>query len=141
MSKAAQIPFPEDAQWQNAGMRGNVRLIRLTAPLIRITSAGIDVIPAGFVSDGCSLPQFSYSLLGHPFGGWLEDAIGHDWDYSVHGRRTRKLADQLFRETLWNRKFPLWKISAIYSALRLGGGKHFKGGRCNFELNCEPGPL
>jgi hypothetical protein len=119
-------PFPKEAKFKNAGMRDGQRLIVLTAPLTRITSAGTDVIPAGFISDGCSLPQFSYSLLGHPFGGWLEDAIGHDWDYSVNGRRTRKLADQLFRETLWNRGFAAWKIASIYSALRVGGWKAFK---------------
>jgi len=120
-------PFPLDAEFENAGMRGSQRLIRLTAPLIRITSAGTDIIPAGFISDGCSLPQFSYSLLGHPFGGWLEDAIAHDWDYSPNGRRPRQLADQLFRETLRARGFPRWKIASIYSALRVGGWKHFNG--------------
>ena len=120
-------PFPEEIQYGNAGMRGEERLIVLTAPLKRITSFGVDIISKGFISDGCSIPAFAYSLVGHPFSRWLEDAVAHDWDYSVNGTKTRKQADKLLAETMRARGFPTWKVIAFHAAVRIGGGKHFKG--------------
>ena len=46
-------------------------------------------VPAGFVSDGASVPRFFWRVVGHPFE---TDAIGpsvkHDWHYSALAERS-----------------------------------------------------
>jgi hypothetical protein len=120
-------PFPDKLHFDNAGMVGGRRCIVVTKPFRRVTSRGIEVIPAGTISNGASIPQAAMSIIGHPLEDFLEDAICHDFDYSCHGTKSRKLADELLRETMWNRNFPLWKIAAFFAAVRLFGWRHFKG--------------
>ena len=123
---SAGNPFPAPVQFGNAGLILGRRNIITTAPFTRITSHGIETIPAGFISDGASIPQLAHSIIGHPFDVFLEDAVWHDYDYSSAGNKPRRLADRLFKETMWNRPIPRWKIHAIYASVHLFGGQHFK---------------
>lgn len=120
-------PFPEPLHFDNAGFENGRRLIVVTRPHLRITSRGVDIVPAGFISDGASLPAFLHSLAGHPFAEFLEDAVHHDRDYSSESQVSRLIADQLFRETMWNRPIPRWKIPAFYTGLRLFGARNYQG--------------
>lgn len=59
-------------------------------------------IPAGFVTDGASLPRFFWRLLGAPVEAKTIGAfIEHDWDYQT-GRISRKAADDKLYYNLRN---------------------------------------
>ena len=120
-------PFPDALHFDNAGMIAGRRCIITTAPFRRISSYGVETLKAGFICDGASIPALAQSIIGHPFDRFLEDAVWHDFDYSHQGTKSRQLADILLRETMWNRNLPLWQISAFYAAVRVAGGKHYRG--------------
>lgn len=122
-------PFPDKLHFDNAGMIGGKRHVILTADFLCITSLGRIVVPRHTLIDGASIPRMAYSLIGHPFDAYLEDCVLHDFLYSEQNRDyTRAEADHLLRETMWNRDIPRWKIAAMWSAVRVGGWRSFKGG-------------
>ena len=121
-------PFPEPLHFDNAGMIAGRRHVILTADFPCVTSLGRITVPRHTMIDGASIPQIAFSLIGHPFDAFLEDCVLHDFLYSKANREyTRSEADHLLRETMWNRKIPRWKIAAIWSAVRIGGWRSFKG--------------
>ena len=101
------------------GRRGTVAVLQEdiaydAGPLGRI------VVPAGFESDGCSLPRFFWRMIGHPFDmAYLREAILHDWLYRYQPC-DRRTADKIFREAMVGRIGPLRRW-AIYWGLRIGG--------------------
>ncbi len=111
----------EIAQWQRIPCeliltrRGT--LIRLLEPLVYDDGF---VVPAGFVSDGCSMPRLLWSALGHPFfHRFLREAIRHDYLYKTQ-ITTRLEADRWFRAALAK---PWLRIRRhlIYIGVRAGG--------------------
>lgn len=121
-------PFPNDIDCKVAGMIGGKRHVILLMPFRCITSLGVIVVPAGTICDGASIPRIAWPIIGHPFDEYLEDAVLHDYLYSAANTEfSRMEADHLFRETMWNRNIPRWKIAAMWSAVRLGGWRAFKG--------------
>jgi hypothetical protein len=65
-----------------------------------LTSMGYVTVPAGFESDGCSMPRFFWRVFGHPFSmAFLREAILHDWLYREQPC-DRLAADRIFREEL-----------------------------------------
>lgn len=92
-------------------------LIKLRRPLVY--SDGY-VVPAGFVSDGCSMPRLLWSALGHPF--WhrfLREAIRHDHMYKMQTVSRRK-ADLWFFRAL-DKPWLRLRRYLIYWGVRLGG--------------------
>lgn len=90
-----------------------------------------DEVPAGFVSDGCSLPRFFWRLVGHPFDmRYLREAIWHDWMYWER-KCSRLMADAVFNEALLRRNaVSEIKIEAITITLRrLGWYAWWQNGR------------
>ncbi len=121
--------FPSPAQWERADfVKGNL-WIKLTKDFIAVTSLGIITVPKDFWSDGASVPQFAWSIVGHPFSGYLDAAIVHDFLYSKASddlKFTRRQADFIMRELMWNLKFSAFKVASFYLALRVGGGFAYK---------------
>lgn len=83
-------------------------------------------IPAGFVSDGMSIPRC--------FWGWLSPQLDfttllpsviHDWLYSEHVC-TREEADQWYRDALIDNGFSRGKACLIYAGLRCFGRSHWQ---------------
>lgn len=121
-------PFPQEAHFDNAGMHNGRRRIMLTRNLVAITSFGIITIPRGFISDGGSIPKLAYSIVGTGLDDALEDFILHDYLYSsLNDEYSRGEADFLLGETTWNRGINPFKRHAFLVAVKLFGGKHFKG--------------
>lgn len=64
------------------------------------------LIPAGFVTEGASIPKWLWSLVGSPFAGdYIEGAIIHDYLYWLaltkkQPKGTRKEADGIFLQTM-----------------------------------------
>ena len=71
------IYFPDELQFRDAGMRGASRIFRLTAPFSYISSRGVVTVPAGFDTDGASVPRVFWSVLD-PFGPYFKAAVIHD---------------------------------------------------------------
>lgn len=120
-------PFPHELHFDNAGMRNGRRCIILTKPFSAITSLGVIKVPAGFVSDGASIPKPAWGIIGSPFDEFLEEAVIHDMLYSpLNHDYSREEADYILKELMWNCGVSKWKIAAFHIALRLFGGPNFK---------------
>ena len=96
------------------------QLIVLAEPLIYMdVNRNRAEIPAGFVSDGASVPP-PVSLIYPPFGEYLADAIAHDWRYWLQ-MTGRKVADRLFYEAMLENDVPPLRARLIYAGARIGG--------------------
>lgn len=83
-------------------------------------------VPAGFKTDGASIPRFLWRLCGHP----LETrrfpiAVLHDWLYEVDQGLTRQQVDEIYRDGLVSLDFSKWAANAEYYAIRLFGGSRW----------------
>ncbi len=83
-------------------------------------------IPAGFTSDGASVPRFLWRLFP-PFGKYLEAAVVHDW-FCVLGHAGKSPIDSVaaakaFKEAMIVCKVPMWKVHLMYLGVRIGGPK------------------
>lgn len=83
------------------------------------------VVPAGFTSNGCSVPRFLWSLLSPAIDNTtIKASCVHDWLYENHVC-TRKEADQWYRDDLKANGYPTWKANLVYVGVRVGGGSHW----------------
>lgn len=82
-------------------------------------------IPAGFATDGASIPRFLWRVMGHPFeSDYIEVFVEHDYDYAT-GRVSRAEADQKMLDGLKAKGMGYLKRYTIYWAVRLFGGLHY----------------
>lgn len=82
-------------------------------------------IPAGFITDGASIPRFFWRFIGHPFEGeYIDVYVEHDHDYAV-GKISRKKADQKLLDGLKAKRAGYCKRYAIYWAVRIFGARHY----------------
>ena len=83
-------------------------------------------VPAGFVTDGASIPRFLWRLCGHP----LETrrfpiAVLHDWLYEADLGLTRQQVDEIYRDGLLSLGYGKWTAATEYYAIRLFGGSRW----------------
>lgn len=83
--------------------------------------AGLIEVPAGFVTDLCSQPQATMSLLGECA---QQPSVPHDYAYSTHCM-TRALADKMLYEACLLTGVSSWRAKLIYWGVRIGGGSHW----------------
>lgn len=97
----------------------------LIAPLSYRTKTGhLITVPAGFVTDLASIPQFAWSLGFAPDGPWAKAAVIHDYLYSTKGQGgvyTRAQADSILDEAMADLGVPGWRRAIIWAAVRVGG--------------------
>lgn len=90
-----------------------------------IVCADYKDIPAGFVTDGASIPRFLWRVFGHPFeSDYIEVYTEHDHDYAV-GKIPRAEADQKMLDGLKAKGMGYLKRYTIYWAVHLFGGSHY----------------
>lgn len=121
--------YKAPCKWENDGLINGNRWIRITENFSAVTSLGFVVVPEDFKSDGASIPQFAWSIVGHPFSGYLEAAVVHDYLYAKQSddlKINRKQADKILRELMWNMGYSAPKVAAFYMAVRMGGWASFK---------------
>lgn len=102
---------------------------RAGRPLYRLLSrfrcqsqaAGIIDVPAGYVTDLASFPQWTLSLLGDIA---QAPSVPHDYAYSTHCI-DREQADAMLYQACMATGIPRWKAAAIYLAARLFGASHW----------------
>lgn len=121
--------FPDELILRDAGMRGGSRMFRLGSWYRVLTSLGAVTIPAGFLTDGASIPQVFWNILA-PFGEYFPAALLHDYLYSQastgHFNTTRKQADALFLEAMFNLGVPWHTRHTIHAAVRAFGWRSYK---------------
>jgi hypothetical protein len=99
-----------------------VELILLLKPFGYTDSNGVDWnVPEGFISDGASIPEWLWLVLGGPFSGPYRDAaVIHDYYCS---QRTRKWEDvhKVFLEAALSRGTAEDLAKTLYAGVLLGG--------------------
>jgi hypothetical protein len=119
--------FPDPIDLRDHGLRGDTRLFRLLSPFTYISSYGIITVPAGFITDGASIPRLFWTAL-MPFGPYFAAAIIHDYLYSAFNIRfNREQSDLIFKEAMFNLGLDWPRREAIYRAVQIFGGRSFKG--------------
>lgn len=91
---------------------------RLLRDVVVLVDGRPILIPAGFVTDGASIPRGLWNLLP-PFGKYTKAAILHDWLYQF-GEFTRSQADFIFLEAMKTLGVALWKRQIMYAGVRVG---------------------
>jgi len=96
----------------------------LAAPVsfvVESLDAKITVLP-GFVWDGASVPRFFWRLVGAPMNGkYVPAALLHDVLYAAE-MFPREKCDAVFLEFMAQLGVAWWRRTAMYLAVRLGGG-------------------
>lgn len=83
--------------------------------------AGLVDVPAGFITDLASVPQWALALIGETA---QEPSLPHDFAYSKGGM-SRATADKMLYEACIATGVPKWKAWIIYAGVRVGGGSHY----------------
>ena len=121
--------FPDTAQFSDAGMSGDSRIFRLTAPFRYLSSIGIITVPAGFLTDGASVPRIFWNIFS-PFGSCFPAALIHDYLYSKASSPEwvidRDMVDGIFLAAMKDVGVGWLTRHVIYRAVRLGGWVSYK---------------
>lgn len=85
-------------------------------------------VPAGFVSDGASVPEFLWDTVSPAIDPrTLDGALAHDYLYRTsHYDFTRKEADDLFYDLIRAHGLGFWRSQKAYWGVRLFGGNAWK---------------
>jgi len=123
------LHFPDELEIRDGGFIGGTRWFVLSHYYRCITSHGTVTIPTGFRTDGASIPKAFHNIIG-PLGSYFPAAIFHDWAYTRSSNgyfpADRKIADDVFKELMFNVGIPWLTREAIYRAVRLFGGRSYK---------------
>ncbi len=93
------------------------------------------VVPAGFVSDGASIPKTFWTIIGSPWSGKHgKAAVIHDFLYDRQPF-TRKKSDGIFIEAMKVLKVNWVKRRLMWFAVRVGGWRPWN--KHKEELNQE----
>lgn len=95
MTPGPFINFLTDPTIQRAG-RGQFTLV---TPLVVLDDRGIrHAVPAGFTTDGATIPPFCWPIVGHPYSGSsLRAAIWHDAMCRTESRERRMSSSHVHR--------------------------------------------
>ena len=97
--------------------------------LVRLTESYTNykhTVPAGYISDGSSIPRIFWVSIGSPFLPEFRAAsIIHDFLYSG-GIGDRKKADKIYRYILKENSVVWWRRNIQYIILRMFGWITFK---------------
>ena len=87
-------------------------------------------VPAGFSSDGASVPRFFWRLVFPPGDQKaLRAAFVHDWIYRTHPDGwSREAADMLFLKLLISDWMPKYRAVLAWLGVRIFGGAAWKAG-------------
>lgn len=127
MAKRFSILIPVRINWQaDYNAAGDLVCIVNYDTYLDIYGLPGQMLPAGFRSDGMSVPRFFWRWLTPKIEGHsISPGIVHDWLYTSHVL-TRKEADQWLKEALIKNGMAWHKAAAIYIAVRLFGASHWE---------------
>lgn len=99
---------------------------QLLAPLVYEHGDTVFMVPAGFLTNGPSIPRAFY-VSTPPVGEYDKAGVLHDWLYSADTPVDRKTADGIFREAMKVCGVGFYTRNKMYLAVRLFGRRHYKG--------------
>ena len=121
---------PVRTEWLPDG----VRMIVLTSMTYTDPSGRKWEVPAGFVTDGASIPREFWSLIGSPYTGeYRVAAVFHDAAYATLGV-TREDADGMLRHACLELGCSVWLADTIYAGVRAGGELSYVGDQRNVSV-------
>ena len=95
------------------------RQFKLLEPFAYINSPVKIVVPAGFITDGASIPKAVWSIVGSPWTGkYVYATIPHDWGYTTQ-TMTRREVDDIFNEGMRILGVSWWKRKLMYRCVRM----------------------
>jgi hypothetical protein len=99
-----------------------VELILLLKPFGYTDSTGVDwEVPEGFISDGASIPEWLWVMIGGPFSGPYRDAaVIHDY-FCVQKSRRWEDVHKVFLEAALNRGTAESLAKTLYAGVLYGG--------------------
>lgn len=119
--------FMDNLHLEDAGMRHGTRIFRLTHRFRYASALGLVEVPAGTETDGASVPRVFWTVF-EPFGEYFPAAVIHDFLYTPANRHfDRWESDIIFKEAMFNLGVPWQKREPIYHAVRMFGGRSFRG--------------
>lgn len=80
-------------------------------------------VPAGYESDGASVPRWLWPWCSPLDGRYIQIFVLHDWMYD--NGIDRDIADTVMVNLLINAGMRKTQAYAIYSAVRVFGGRHY----------------
>lgn len=118
--------FPDKLLFADGGMRGDSQIFVLIHYFRFLSTVGIITVPAGFLTDGASVPRIFWNIFP-PYGSYFRAAIIHDFLYSCRNTKFNRLeSDRIFLEAMTVLGIGWLKRQTIYRAVRLGGASSFK---------------
>ena len=121
--------FPDVPQFRVHSWDGDDMILQLTHYVRVSSSMGVVTIPTGFLTDGLSIPSWARPIVGPATGKPFLAGILHDYLYSrastAHFDVDRAVADELFREAMWNLGIG-YRRNLIWAAVRVAGWKSWK---------------
>ena len=106
-------------------------IIRLQADMVYTWNDMVVIVPAGFESDGASVPRFLWSSVSSQIDPrTLAAAIAHDYIYRNHPEGwTREMADDMFYDICRSDGLCWWSSQKAYWGIRLFGGSAWEAER------------
>jgi hypothetical protein len=103
-------------------------IIRLQADMVYSWNGKVVIVPAGFESDGASVPRFLWSSVSPQIDPrTLAAAIAHDYIYRNHPEGwTREMADDMFYDICRSDGLSWWSSQKAYWGIRLFGGSAWR---------------
>lgn len=120
--------FPDTPVFRHAGTKNGSMIIQLVERFRYLsTEHGEIEVPAGFMSDGASVPRIFWNLFS-PFGDYFGAALIHDFLYTPANRLfDRATSDGIFLAAMKDAGVPFVRRRLIYRAVRVGGWLSFRG--------------
>jgi len=121
-------PFPDKIHIEDAGMRRGSRLFRLEQDFRYFSPKyGLITVPAGFVTDGASIPAVFWNIL-YPFGPYFGSALVHDFLYDKNCPLyfERSECDDIFLEGMAILEVPWLTRRLMHCAVRGFGWEFFR---------------
>lgn len=122
--KKGKFPDPLEVRFFSAKSSDGhpIEMVQLLKPFKYIDSKGVEwSVPDGFISDGASIPEYLWVLVGGPYSGPYRDAaVVHDYYCSVQSRPYMDVHD-VFLEAALNRGTPVHKAQTMYAGILFKG--------------------
>ena len=89
---------------------------------IHVYEFGMLHVPTGFRTDGASIPRILWTLIGGPFGPYVDAAVVHDFFYATTDHEyTREQVDWMFFCIMRDSGISSLRAKLMYRAVRIGG--------------------
>ena len=106
----------------NISPTSNTRKWKTNKEVTYTTDSGeLILVPAGFVTDGASIPRALWWIVGHPYmGNYARAALVKDYLY-VTAKLTKKEADLIFLDIMTIDGVKKWRRKVMYQAVKWFG--------------------